>query len=55
MLLFRGGNKELKNYNSQTPFQVSGAPEAGPTRAPLWEARQSLHRPVCSARVGPVA
>lgn len=22
VLLFRGGNKELKNYNSQTPFQV---------------------------------
>nr|XP_033717636.1 SH3 and multiple ankyrin repeat domains protein 3-like [Tursiops truncatus] len=24
VLLFRGGNKDLKNYNSQTPFQVSG-------------------------------
>ncbi|XP_076965066.1 SH3 and multiple ankyrin repeat domains protein 2 isoform X1 [Callospermophilus lateralis] len=23
VLLFRGGNKELKNYNSQTPFQVA--------------------------------
>lgn len=26
MLLFRGGNKELKNYNSQTPFQVTLLP-----------------------------
>lgn len=26
VLLFRGGNKELKNYNSQTPFQVKRAP-----------------------------
>lgn len=25
VLLFRGGNKELKNYNSQTPFQVRRA------------------------------
>ncbi|XP_023381895.1 SH3 and multiple ankyrin repeat domains protein 3-like [Pteropus vampyrus] len=24
VLLFRGGDKELKNYNSQTPFQVQG-------------------------------
>ncbi|XP_039767379.1 SH3 and multiple ankyrin repeat domains protein 2 isoform X2 [Ornithorhynchus anatinus] len=23
VILFRGGNKELKNYNSQTPFQVA--------------------------------
>lgn len=28
MLLFRGGNKELKNYNSQTPFQVKRAPDS---------------------------
>ncbi|KAL4696991.1 hypothetical protein H8959_002689 [Pygathrix nigripes] len=25
VLLFRGGNKELKNYNSQTPFQCKAA------------------------------
>lgn len=25
VLLFRGGDKELKNYNSQTPFQVQRA------------------------------
>lgn len=33
MLLFRGGNKELKNYNSQTPFQVSGLLTPEPPRA----------------------
>lgn len=48
VLLFRGGNKELKNYNSQTPFQVRGAPRAAPpVRAPSREATRFPHGPVC--------
>ena len=34
VLLFRGGDKELKNYNSQTPFQVTGSSSPRDTPGP---------------------
>nr|XP_035923648.1 SH3 and multiple ankyrin repeat domains protein 3-like isoform X2 [Halichoerus grypus] len=56
VLLFRGGNKEQKNHNSQTPFQVGGSQSQHPLRVRGRGRPRGVPRgPVCWTRGGPVS